>query len=188
MANGRCRLHGGKSEGRPPVTGRRSKYLKNIRLAERLNEALGDPELLNQAENLATIEALIASRMEELGAESSAELWRSANAALDDLQEAIHAGKTKAVREAIDTLSSILRNGLGHEKRIQDVRSLIQEQASVARVEITRLEKRDQFIAAREMGVVLKVILDIIRDEVKETKSRQRIAARLAAAFCSGSL
>ena len=179
MPNGRCRLHGGKSVGAPITTGRRSKYLRNIKLAERLEDALGDPKLAEQSENLATLEALICSRMEELGVESSAELWKSANKAFDDLQSSIHGGDAAAVKEALNSLSSVLRNGLGHEKRISDVRSLIQEQAAVARVEFARLAQLDQFVSAREIGALTKVLIEIVRDEVPDRKAQARIAQRL---------
>lgn len=197
MPNGRCRMHGGKSPGAPIKHGRRSKFLKDARLAERLEAAMSNTELTKQIENLATIEMMITSKMEELGAESGAELWKQAGKDFSALKAAIATGEADEFLPALRKLGATIENGTGHEKRLEDIRELIQEQAAVAKVEISRREKEDRSLTEREAALFRQRLLSIVIEEVTDAIAQlgaddriiklrlARIAARFAQAYGS---
>lgn len=65
MANGRCRMHGGKSTGAPLIHGRYSKHLKGDLLA-RYERSRNDPDLLSLREEVSVLDALISEIVDEI--------------------------------------------------------------------------------------------------------------------------
>ena len=107
MDNGRCKYHGGRDiddprldprnprnvPGRPVVTGKYSKYLKN-QLSDRISNYLEDKEFLSLKDEIATIRAMLSRVLEHMDAEE---------------MEVVIDGKVLNHAKPIETIDSVLQ-------------------------------------------------------------------------------
>lgn len=185
MDNGRCKLHGGMSTGRPLIHGRRSKFLPR-RLAERVEEGLSDSNLISVIEDVALMDALISEEAENLGEDKPAELWRLAA----KLIVAYDAGRnsTDPIEKALAMsayieLKDILIRGNGLYERIGRIMTMTEQKRKLSETEMKRLVHLKQFVSVTELAVFAARLQALITDTVKDKKERDALALGIIELF-----
>jgi hypothetical protein len=130
MANGRCRLHGGKSlkAGAHPRfrDGSRSKYRFRGKLHKRYQQALSDPELTHYRDSVAVLDTLIREMTEQWEEGGSPAQWRRLTQLWERLQIAWNARDRQKVTEAMAEISLIIERGSAQSKRESQIVSLLE--------------------------------------------------------------
>jgi len=130
MANGRCRLHGGKSlkAGAHPRfrDGARSKYRFRGKLHKRYQEALSDPELTHHRDSVAVLDTLIREMTEQWEEGGSPAQWRRLTQLWERFQIAWNARDRQKVTETLEEISLILERGSAQSKRESQIVSLLE--------------------------------------------------------------
>lgn len=172
MANGKCRMHGGKSTGQPIKHGRYSRLTLPTRLAARVEAALGDPDLLSMRSHFAVLEALLGEKLSEFDEAGSAELWGQAAKALGELTSHVGEGGN----EPLAALQEVIRRGCRGAEAEKGVREIIHEMTHVARTETARQKEVANFITPAQLNVILSLLADSVNRHVSDPDSRAAIS------------
>lgn len=182
MANGRCRLHGGKQPqgiARPNfATGRYSKYLPS-RLAGRYEEAIADPDLMALKDDIGLLDTRLVGVVESLDTGESADAWSSLFALwqqLDqDMSVLLDEGETPETMErTVAAIGETVRNGLSKGYVWNEIRGLLKERAALVGAEQKRLVEMQQYVTATQaMGFVASVMTSVKR----HVRDRDALAA-----------
>ena len=184
MNNGRCKLHGGMSTGRPLIHGRRSKFLPR-RLAERVEEGISDPNLISVLEDVALIDALISEECENLGEDKPAELWTEATE-LFQTYDRLRAGSVEERAKAAGAyigLKAILEKGEGLYRRIGRIMTMAEQKRKLSETEMKRLVHLKQFVSVVELAVFAAKLQALISETVKDKKERDALALGIIELF-----
>ena len=184
MNNGRCKLHGGMSTGRPLIHGRRSKFLPR-RLAERVEEGISDPNLISVLEDVALIDALISEECENLGEDKPAELWTEATE-LFQTYDRLRAGSVEERAKAAGAyigLKAILEKGEGLYRRIGRIMTMTEQKRKLSETEMKRLVHLKQFVSVVELAVFAAKLQALISETVKDKKERDALALGIIELF-----
>ena len=184
MNNGRCKLHGGMSTGRPLIHGRRSKFLPR-RLAERVEEGISDPNLISVLEDVALIDALISEECENLGEDKPAELWTEATE-LFQTYDRLRAGSVEERAKAAGAyigLKAILEKGEGLYRRIGRIMTMAEKKRKLSETEMKRLVHLKQFVSVVELAVFAAKLQALISETVKDKKERDALALGIIELF-----
>ena len=166
-ANGRCAAagHGGNHPGGPVKHGGYSGFLPT-HLAAKYDKIANDDVLRNVRDNIALIVAMIQLKLTEMGEERSAEHWDKANKAYTAAKAAILARDETALYIALDELGAALSKGSGIQQKEREILDLMARSANLTKVELTRLEKMDQFMTAEQMLANSGQVLSILKKHV----------------------
>jgi hypothetical protein len=130
MANGRCRLHGGKSlkAGAHPRfrDGARSKYRFRGKLHKRYEQALSDPELTHHRDSVAVLDTLIREMTEQWEEGGSPAQWQRLVQLWERFQIAWNSRDRQKVTEGLAEISLILERGSAQSKREIQIVSLLE--------------------------------------------------------------
>lgn len=182
MANGRCRLHGGLSTGRPLIHGKYSKYIPKS-LATAYEQAISDERLLSLRDEIGLFDALIVSKLEQIGSHGSpAELFEAAKKHFDELTAAIANEDPAQVQFSLQQLGQVLQNGLGDEKRETEVVTLIEKKSKLQEAEHRRLKMLQDYIDSRQAMALISLLLHSIGNHVKDPAALRDINRDFAAA------
>jgi hypothetical protein len=195
MANGRCRIHGGKSlvgaAAGPYRNGRYSKYLPT-RMLERYEDAATDTELIALREDVALIDARIADMLQRVDTGECGETWKA-------LQEAVHefdkaergmnaASSDKTIElkridreEAMRTIIVLVQEGMADYAAWREIGSLIEQRRKTVETEQKRLIAMQQVITNDRAMVMMDRMLDIIERNVTDRSIRSAITSEFRA-------
>lgn len=182
MENGRCKLHGGASTGRPLIHGRRSKFMP-VRLSERVEEGMSDPNLISVIEDIALVDALIADECQGLGEDTPAQLWAKASGVAYAMKLSLVTEDFGKLTGQVDALIQVMTNGEGIYQRINRILLMTEQKRKLSETEMKRLVHLKQFITATELAVIGAQLLTLINENVKDSNERARIAAGLINLF-----
>ncbi len=159
MANGACRVHGGKA-GAPIRTGRYSRVL--IKLRGAFERARADDDLVDARQDLAAMDVLIEQlfeRMEELDSPA----WRQElRETFRGLQAAIRSHSQTKVSAAMRKLGDLIEQGASIDQIASDLIANLERRANRA-VRIGELElKRAEKVTVEELTAVLRDFLGIL--------------------------
>lgn len=178
----KCSLHGGKTpSGTESPHFRHGRYSKHfpVRLQERLEDAIKDPELISLRRQVAVLETFWQEHAAKLGEVSSAELWDAARNAMSEVKAAVKKGSPGELMAALTSLEGILDNGFGQQQAERSIRDIFQEQLGLARAEAHRLAQLESNLTAKEANVMLALVLESIRRHVPDPAARSAIASDL---------
>lgn len=187
MANGRCRIHGGKSlAGVASPTfkaGRYSKYLP-ARLAGRYEEAASDPELLALKDDIALLDTRIASTVAALDTGESREAWSSLFALwqeLDrDMQALLDDGETsESMESTVAALGETIKRGLSEGYVWTEIRGLLKERAALVAGEQKRLVDMQQYVTATQALGFVAAVMASVRKHVSDRSALAAIGSDL---------
>jgi hypothetical protein len=149
MRNGRCRMHGsctpvGSASG-AFKTGRYSKYMPK-RLLERYEEAMGDPNLLALADEIALVDARAQELVEQLDASAGPERWSDLLALFDQRRKLAEAERkrlqafqtTITTQEALCLVQTVLNLNKDHVSDKAERDAITRELARVAGIGFSR--------------------------------------------------
>ncbi|MCP4036593.1 MAG: hypothetical protein GY733_06625, partial [bacterium] len=164
MANGACRVHGGKA-GAPIRTGRYSRVLKKMRGA--FERARADEDLIDARRDLAAMDVLIEQlfeRVEELDSRA----WRQELLeTFQRLQAAIRSHRQAQVSAEMRRLGELIEQGASVDQLANDLIANLERRANRA-VRIGELElKRSEKVTFEEMTVVLREFLGVLEQSLE---------------------
>lgn len=133
MANGACKMHGGKSLPPGPdhpsaKTMQHSKLAPVKRLTDRIREAESDPHLLSLPRKAATLEARIRELMDSLEVGGSGDQWAAAVTAFVKLDSAVRGGEHD---ELLDGVKAVLLDGDSRSKMWAELKETISSQVRI---------------------------------------------------------
>lgn len=176
-----CRHHGAgtteKPGGRPPVTGRHSKYLP-IRFLERYEEFLTDPDTLSMRSELALLDTRVGEVVERLDTADGADAWNKVRQAWYTLRN------HKNVDDIVDAeglLEDALESYAGEEEIWKEVSGLIEQRRKVADTERRRVIDAHQYLSYNEAQAMLAFVIDTVFTYVEDSQVRNAISDRLKA-------
>lgn len=175
----KCRTHGGKSTGRPPVHGRGSRYAAIF--GESFESLLRDPELRNTAPELALFDQFLTERAEVVKRGLSAE-WLQQLAEVDaELQTALTVTKDGAkVKACAELLHTLIAEGGSVNAAWLELLAAARPRAEIALKAEAVIVKRDSAVTESNMIVLFGKMLDVITDVLGHEQAR-KVQARFAA-------
>lgn len=181
--NGRCRFHGGMSPAPGPTNPnwKHGLYSKAIpaRLRDRIAAADSDPTILSHRRDLALLDGRLEELLERLTEGGSMAAWRSLEAAVTELVTARDAKDTERVAGALNRIVPLVRAGAGEERAWREAVDVIRERRKQAAAEHKRTLELSQAIRPDELGAIIMRIAQVVRREVSDEATRQRIGMEL---------
>jgi hypothetical protein len=177
MPNGRCRMHGGTSTGRPMTAGGRFSKFLPARLAARYEEARKDAQLLSLSDDLAVLEARLCELLGTLDTEESAAGWARA---LGLYETALKEGRGPKATAALRELGAVLKAGLGAAAKWAEVDEIMEQRRRLSEAEVKRLAAMGQFITATEGNLLIAALVRAVHENVDDADARRRIARDVA--------
>lgn len=180
MANGRCRIHGGKSLrgiAAPQFqTGRYSKYLPE-RLVASYQEALDDEELLNNRHEIAVWQARLQELLERVDTGESGKRWEEVQTAWALLRLAMDAGEDiTANMRAVD---QAIRAGVADYAAWEDVAKATERRSRLVDREQRRMEALSQYLPVEQALAFMAAVMDVVRQHVSDRQVLSLIATDL---------
>jgi hypothetical protein len=181
-----CRFHG--SEGvlarqkQAVASGQGRESLRlPVKLQQRFNDFLGDPDILNLSRDLALLNVRLDELTSRLEDGESVTGWRRAREAFGKLRAGLAASDGAAIRDAVGRLSEIITGATATDNTWRDIRDLLLERRLLAETERRRLVDLHQMVTVSELMVLMNAIIKIVYEEVPEPKRRTAIAMKLRA-------
>lgn len=171
MANGRCRIHGGKTPNgfALPQTksGRYSKYLPQ-RLVERYETATQDTELLAMKEDIALLDARLSDLLRRVDTGEAGTAWREARTAYRKVVNAIRAEDGQAIMAGMDELDNVLGRGASDYAAWNEIQSILEQRRRLVESEQKRLVMGQQMVTTEEATILIAALLDAIHRSVND--------------------
>lgn len=179
MANGRCRIHGGKS----PVgigsarytTGRWSKYMP-AHMMTRYQEAMEDEELLALRQDIAVLDARVMELFGHITTGESETGWEAAKEALVEVRVAISKQDPDLMSQALNALQEIIFKGSDDYKIWAEIQSTMEQRRRFIESERRRLLDMEQLITAERAVLFTGALLEIIKQHVTDRPTLAKIA------------
>lgn len=182
MANGRCRMHGGKAAVGPAAGqfkhGRYSKLLPT-RLAERYQQAQDDPDLLAMRDEIWLLDARLQDVVSRVDAGESEAVWLQLKACAAQVKQARANSDLDGLRVHLTEMQDLIEQGADDYAAWKEIRSLIDQRARLVGSEQQRMVDLQQMITTERAMVMLGVVVDIIRKHVHDRGTLAAIAAEL---------
>ncbi len=195
MANGRCRLHGGKalSGVASPTfkTGRYSKYLPAHLLSD-FESAKRDPELVECRHELALVDARFGQLSQRLQSKKDADLWAllsstfstlatsfdslSSSVEIEDEEGERHLSETT---RALESCRSLIKEVRESESTWREIYGLLEQRRKLVETESKRLKDMQQMITAEQAGVLIAAIAEVVKKNVSDRKQLGAISEGL---------
>lgn len=168
MANGRCRIHGGKSLAGIAAPGykdgRYSKVLPK-RMREAYAQALDDPQLLEQREQIAVLDARLLDLLGRVDTGESGALWQKLMQARMDLIAAKQGGDTVGQIVALNAILDLIGQGHADYRAWGELQSVLEQRKRLVESERKRLVEMQQMVTSQQaMGLITAIIESVKRN------------------------
>jgi hypothetical protein len=187
MANGRCRMHGGKSlAGIASGTyrhGNRSRYLKNLprEWQASYRAALADPELTSLRGELAVQGEMIAELLRQLS-EGEAPPWGKAAEALAEFEAAVAGKDTERFRVSLAALRQVIHTGAGaaaqQAEMWDQLLAVIGQKTRTAAAEWKRMAGLKALVTVEQAMQLWRALLMAAREVVTDPDQLRRLQER----------
>jgi hypothetical protein len=181
-----CRFHGAAMQVQQQQyrldngQGRSSMRLP-IRLAERYDQLVSDPEILNLSRDLALLDIRLEELTGRLEDGESTRGWARAKEAFRKLRAALTDGNGGAVREQIGVLGRLIDSSVNLDNTWRDIRDILLERRLLAETERRRLVDLHQMVTVEELMLLMNNVVMVINKHVPEPERRANIAIELRA-------
>lgn len=157
---GRCKVHGGRSIGRPMTNGQGSRWRESLpeRLRAGFDSSKSDKDLQGLSAKLSILDSLLMDKLSQLGDAPSRERWNEARRQLDFLKVQLKGSGIElglGVKDALGRLERVIRDSQLEGALELDVRGLIQEATSVSKVELERMKLLGKFMPEGQVNVII---------------------------------
>jgi hypothetical protein len=173
MANGRCRMHGGKSLSgwaHPRAkTGRYFKYMPP-RLRERYEQAAADPELLALNQEIALIDARSQDVLSRVDTGESGRLMKEIKDTYHRLIEAKNRGDPSEFGVELNRLGKLIDVGVADWYAWSELMSLFEQRRRLVESERRRLVDLQQMITAEQAYMLIGRLGAIVKEYVDDQK------------------
>lgn len=172
----KCRFHGGMSlRGAASPTfkdGSRSKYAP-VQIANRYEEALDDPRLMDLTSNIALREAFIRERLEALDkAPDPAQVWRELAKQLNAMEIAYNDADPKKMAEAIWSMRSLIDERTRYHKTRNEIEGALDSQSRDIEREKRLKLQGEHAASADEIVFIMKALLAFMTQEFADDRKR----------------
>ena len=178
MANGRCRMHGGRSlRGVEHPSFRDGRFSKSIpsRLSQSYEEALADPRRLELADELAVIVARNRETLVSIYSGESDGLWRRLRTHKRAMEKARRVGDEDAAAAALNAILRLIERGAADAERWAELMKNVDQQRKLAESERKRLVEAHQMVTTEELMAFMGAVLAIITRHVRDERIRRAI-------------
>lgn len=180
MANGRCRMHGGKSLGgiTSPTfkTGRYSKYIPS-RLLERYHEAESDPDLLSLRAEIALTDGRLADLLQRVDTGEAKSLWEQAREANQEIQKAVSDENYGRLMIMAQQLDYLIGSGLSDYEAWAEIHTLLDQRRKLAESERKRLIEAEQVVRADKAMTLAMALLQAVKENVTDQRTLGAVQA-----------
>ena len=190
MANGRCRMHGGKSPvGIASPSFKHGRYSRALGVAAPVLESYLEQRAAGETSSLADEMALLRARANELlqnlEHRESGELWKSVGKAFGALTGAMAQKDRETVSAQLSTLRELIEQGANPYSIWREVTSHLGLIGKLARTELQRETRQQETMTARE-AAVFKSIVETNLKEALERNCDPELARRVLTDFVGG--
>lgn len=165
MDNGRCRMHFGKVEGGTAhhqyKHGRYSKYLPEG-LAERFEHFVDDPELQNLRSEIALMDTRIATLLDGLDENVSAELWSELREAYRDMRFAMQQDDNESMAEALNTMGRLIEQGADQAEVWRETTEIVDQRRKLVETENKRVQRSSSTLSPEEAMLMVNFLVDTV--------------------------
>lgn len=198
-----CRIHGGGSvkrgtmPGRPPTTGEHSKFpvIKmahdkrvKLRLTERVQGAMKDPELVALRKPLALIAIRVEDLLERIEESENPERWSEALSAFKEFSLVYTESRNPAVRKAYRHLHAIMQEAKDDYDAWDDIKKTLDLYRKLSESERKRLVQMKAVMTSEEVLEIAMALLNAVIDETDDPKKIKRIQTRFIRIIGAGNL
>lgn len=181
MANGRCRMHGGKTVTAGPTSvtwkhGRYSKYLPG-RMLERYTEALSDSELVALRDELSLLDSRLADLLGRVDSGESGRLWRQVADTYDKFRAAYADRDVPTAMEHLRDLDGLIARGQSDYAAWSEIQALIEQRRKLAESERKRLVDMQQMITSEQAMALVAALVDSVKRHVDDRDTLAAINA-----------
>lgn len=176
MANGRCRMHGGKSlrgaESPTFRTGTHTDYLPT-RMVAAYQAALNDPELLDLNQSIALIDSRVIDLLGRVDTGESGQLWKDIGKAYAELRAA-----TDGVErlKAFAKMDILIDKGLTDYAAWSEVGRLLEDRRKHVETKQKVELQGERAVSANELMTFMGAVLNLIQSTVSSKDERIKIA------------
>lgn len=186
MPNGRCRMHGGKNKkgiaaGRFK-DGRYSKYMPE-RLLERYGNALSDPAMLEQRNEIALMEARIIELVESIDSGGSTYFVRELYKAWRAFRKFAQTGKQEEAQEMIYSLDEMITAANAQTGIWFDIQNALEMRRKLVESERKRIIEAQEYVMIQDAMALAQALVSSINKHVKDDRTKQLIQSDLIAIY-----
>jgi hypothetical protein len=189
MANGRCRSHGGLTpRGLASANFKHGRHSKSLpaRLADRYDEALNDPDLLELASEIRLADAFIGERLATLESGESGAVWRDLGRAWRSFATARASGDTHSMMDALSAIEPLITSGGADYGAQQEILDMVDRRRKLVEAEAKRRVQMQQMITAEQAMVLISAIADVVMRHVPDPTTRASIGRDLETLIAKG--
>ncbi len=173
----RCRMHRGtQPKGAASPSFKHGRYSKHLptRLAARYEEALHDPQLLEQKAEIGLLDARLADLLGQVETGAGADLWKEIRSTYGDLRQALVEGDNAGVSMAMVGLDRQLKR-IGHDQAAwREIYGLVEQRRKLVESERKHRLQERLVLTVEEAMWHLSALTDAVRKHVSD---RDKLAA-----------
>lgn len=177
MANGRCRIHGGKTpRGEALPQFKHGRYSKAIptRMLNAYEAAANDPELLDLKQSVALLDARLIDLLGNLDTGETAGRWQDMRKAYRAFRAALAAHDDPGMVRAVSAMDDLISLGTSEAEAWGEIRALLDDRRKHVETQ-RRLELAgERGVPATEVVTMLGAILNIAQKAITNAEDRRR--------------
>lgn len=178
-----CHIHGGKTPvgiaAPQTVTGRYSKHLPTRMLAT-YEASKADPELLALRDEIGLLDARLVDLLKRVDTGESGATWRALQAEYRAYREALAKADVPEMSARLKAIGSLITQGVADEAAWVDVRATVEHRRRLVESERKRLVDMQQMVTGEQAALLVRSLMQAIRDHVHDRDVLARITADLA--------
>lgn len=186
MPNGRCRVHGGKSKAgigsKRFQDGRYSKYMPE-RLLERYGQALSDPAMLEQRNEIALIETRIAELVESIDSGSSFTFLKELQKHWRLFRKYAKTGKQVEAQEEAFELDNLINSAFQQAGIWLEIQSTLELRRKLVESERKRIVEAQEFVMLQDAMALAQALVQSINKHVTDDRTKQLIQSDIIAIY-----
>lgn len=183
VGKNRCKLHGGHSlagKDHPRYTnGRYIRSFVDRGLASRYEDMMQDETLVQLREEIALITVMIEDMVKDGKELTTTKTWQKIKRTFSDLKSALNRRDQEQVTIKLSELNTLINEGTSESERADTIFRAVEVRKNLVTAEHKRTSDRQNMMTADEAMTMLSFIVDIIREEVKDTETQQKIGRRI---------
>jgi len=180
MANGRCRIHGGKSlsgiASPSLTTGKYSKYLPE-NLLTAYEDAQADENLLSVRGDIQLLDALIRSKLVNLDTNDSAQHWITLLKCILKARKAYKNSDIGGLEEQLDEMEALADKRRLHYATEQEITNQLEQRRKLVETEQKIIFGKERSIPVEQAMLLMSAVLESVKRNVTDVNALTAIQA-----------
>lgn len=181
-----CRMHSKdalKGEAHPNAKHlRHSKYVPK-HLLPSYEATMQDEQRLDLSAEIAVMDSLIDDRLQALAEADSRDAWEQVSSAVDRLEKAIAARNPKTISSALSDLHDLTSRERDAARTREELGDLIMKRKMLTDSDRQRLSMLGEYMTRGAVLTLLKYMIEIVFENVKDLDGSQKALSAISAAF-----